>query len=206
MITLGKVEFLGGDNLYITHEAVNKLLIQNGFPITGKAKETIDLSSLESALISNKMIQDAQVYLTVNGQLEAKVKQRTPIARVLGDRNFYIDDQGRQMPLSQYHSARVPIVYGARNDEARESAYKMARFIQEDEFLKKHVVGILYENELSLQLRGQEFTVIFGKAERFMEKTNKLKAFYQKAVKDNALENYKTVNLKFDKQVVCTKK
>ncbi|HEU4497334.1 MAG TPA: cell division protein FtsQ, partial [Flavobacterium sp.] len=31
------------------------------------------------------------------------------------------------------------------------------------------------------------------------------KAFFQKAVQDSLINNYKTVNLKFTQQVVCTK-
>ena len=38
------------------------------------------------------------------------------------------------------------------------------------------------------------------------KKINNLKAFYTKAMKDKALDDYKLVNLKFDKQVICTKK
>jgi len=33
-----------------------------------------------------------------------------------------------------------------------------------------------------------------------------LKAFYQKAKKDDMLSKYSKVNLQFDNQVVCTKK
>ena len=86
---LGTIEFTGDENHYITHDAVNKLLIQNGVDTTGTSKETIDLNELEKALNSNKMIQEAQVFITVNGRLEAKIEQRTPTARVIvGDRHF----------------------------------------------------------------------------------------------------------------------
>ena len=37
------------------------------------------------------------------------------------------------------------------------------------------------------------------------KKMNNFKAFYQKAKKDKLLQTYKTVNLHFDRQVVCTK-
>ncbi len=204
-ITLGKVHFTEGENLYITHEAVNKLLIQNEVGDSITFKETIDLNSLENALNSHKMIQEAQVYLTVDGHLEAKVKQRTPIARVLGKRHYYIDDQGKEMPLSPYHSARVPVVSGITDPKAMSEVYKLALFVQEDAFLSEYVTAIRYENELKLLLREQQFEVVFGKPVKMHEKVNKLKAFYLKAKKENALSNYKTVNLKYDHQVVSTK-
>ena len=42
--------------------------------------------------------------------------------------------------------------------------------------------------------------------ENLDEKMKNLKAFYQKAKKDKMLDLYKSVNLQFDNQVVCTKK
>ena len=50
----------GEENLFITHETVSKLLIQNQEPVTNKPKEIIDLNGLESALSSNPMIKKAQ--------------------------------------------------------------------------------------------------------------------------------------------------
>ena len=38
------------------------------------------------------------------------------------------------------------------------------------------------------------------------KKINNLKAFYQKAMKDDTLNSFSVVNLRFDKQVICTKK
>ena len=37
------------------------------------------------------------------------------------------------------------------------------------------------------------------------KKINNLKAYYNKALKNNLLNSYSKVNLKFDNQVVCTK-
>jgi cell division protein FtsQ len=35
---------------------------------------------------------------------------------------------------------------------------------------------------------------------------NNFKAFYVKAIKDELLDKYSTINLQFDNQVVCVKK
>ena len=51
-----------------------------------------------------------------------------------------------------------------------------------------------------------EFEVIIGTPENLETKLKNLKAFYQKAKKDMMLDVYKSVNLQFDNQVVCTKK
>jgi len=202
------VKFIGNDNLYITQETVNKLLIQNKESITSVPKEILDLNELESVLNSNSMIKSAEVYVTVNGEVKAEVEQRKPIARVNTNVSYYIDDQGLYMPLSSNHSARVPLVTGFVDKKQLENVFKIADKIHNDAFLKKHIVEI-HQNEdksINLKTRVLDFEITLGNLEHLDKKINNLKAFYQKAKKDNALINYSKVNLKFENQVVCTKK
>ena len=202
------VKFIGNDNLYITQETVNKLLIQNKESITSVPKEILDLNGLESVLNSNSMIKSAEVYVTVNGEVKAEVEQRKPIARVNTNVSYYIDDQGLYMPLSSNHSARVPLVTGFVDKKQLENVFKIADKIHNDAFLKKHIVEI-HQNEdksINLKTRVLDFEIALGNLEHLDKKINNLKAFYQKAKKDKALINYSKVNLKFENQVVCTKK
>ena len=106
------IRFVGENNLFITHETVSKLLIQNHQSVKNLPKETLDLNQLENALNSNPMIKSAEVYVTVNGAVKAEIEQKTPIARVSTTESYYIDDEGFYMPLSTNYSARVPIVTG----------------------------------------------------------------------------------------------
>jgi cell division protein FtsQ len=55
-------------------------------------------------------------------------------------------------------------------------------------------------------MRVLDFEIIVGRLDRLDEKMKNLKAFYQKAKKDKMLDIYKSVNLQFKNQVVCTKK
>jgi cell division protein FtsQ len=51
-----------------------------------------------------------------------------------------------------------------------------------------------------------DFEVLVGTLYNLEIKLQNLKAFYQKAKKDKMLDVYKSVNLQFENQVVCTKK
>ncbi|MBT8253220.1 MAG: hypothetical protein HKN00_13970 [Flavobacteriaceae bacterium] len=207
-ITDIQVSFLGDNNLFITEEAVNKLLIQNNDSLTTVLKETLDLNGLETALRSNPMIKTAEVYLTVNGEVKAEIEQRQPIARVSTNASYYIDEDGLFMPLSENRSARVPLVTGdiVKNDLG--NVYKIANRIQNDEFLKMHIIEIIQHSDKTISLRTRELDleIFFGHLDFLDKKVSNLKAFYQKAKKDKTLNNYKTVNLQFENQVVCTKK
>ena len=202
-----KVEFTDTENLYVTEEVVNKLLIQNNASVSGIDKETLDLNRVESLLNNHQMIENAEVYLTLDGKLEAKVSQRKPIGRVVGNSSFYLDKNGEIMPLSQFYSARVPLMFGFDGSNVSK-AYSIINHIKEDEFLKRHIIGInrLNGNKYTLELRDLDFELYFGDSSNVALKFNNFKAFYKKAQKENKLDTYKKVNLQFGDQVVCTKK
>ena len=91
MVSNPNVKFTGENNLFITNETVSKLLIQNYGSVKNLPKETLDLNKLEKALKSNPMIKTAEVYVAVNGTLNAEIEQKTPIARVRTSASYYID-------------------------------------------------------------------------------------------------------------------
>jgi cell division protein FtsQ len=202
------VKFLGEENLFVTHETVSKLLIVNQQSVTNKPKEIIDLNVLENALNSNPMIKEAQVYINVDGQLTAEINQKKPIARVVTNVSYYVDNDGTFMPLSTNYSARVPLVTGVVDKSNLYNVAVVARKVQRDEFLKNNVVEI-HQNEnrsIDLKFRRDDFTIQLGSLRQLDKKVNNLKAFYQKAMRDSTLNKYSVVNLRFDKQVICTKK
>jgi cell division protein FtsQ len=207
-VTEPSIEFLGENKLFVTEATVSKLLIQNQQTVTGQPKEIIDLNELESALNSNPMIKKAEVFMSVDGGLSAEIEQKRPIARVNTNASYYIDDEGSFMPLSFNFAARVPLVTGNIKKNSLETVFQFAKAVDEDEFLKKHVIEIRQnENKtIDFKIRKSDFTVHLGTLKQLEKKINNFKAFYQKAMKDKILDTYKEVNLKFDKQVICTKK
>ncbi|WP_179333469.1 cell division protein FtsQ/DivIB [Winogradskyella costae] len=202
------IKFLGENNLFITEANVSKLLILNQQPVSEQPKDIIDLNELEIALNSNPMIKQAEVFMSVNGRLSAEIEQKRPIARVNTNASYYIDDEGGFMPLSHNYAARVPLVTGNIKKNKLETVFKFAKFADEDDFLKKHVIEIRQngDNTIDFKIRKSDFIVHLGTLKQLEKKINNFKAFYQKAIKDQILDSYSVVNLKFDKQVICTKK
>jgi len=203
-----KVEFVNNLYPFITEENVSKLLIQNNEGLLNVPKEILALNELEGALNSNQIIKNAEVYVSVNGKLTARVEQKKPIARVNTNASYYIDDEGLFMPLSSNYAARVPLVTGQIEKNNLDNVFKVAKKIDNDEILKKHVVEIHQNRDqmVYLKLRQNSFKVDLGKIKNLDKKFDNLKAFYQKALKDKTLNTYSKVNLQFEKQVVCTKK
>ena len=202
-----KVEFIGDENLYLTEGTVNKLLIQKYGSLKNVPKENIVLNTIEKAIEANEMVKSAKVYLTIDGELTSKIVQRKPIGRIEGDKKYYLDDEGKRMPLSNNHSARVPIITGNISGKSLEDVYVILEHINKDDFFRKTIIGIHIkgENEYQLRLRINNFVVNLGGVEDLDTKFSNFKAFYAKANKDETLEDYAVVSLEFNNQVVCTK-
>lgn len=202
------IEFVNEDSLFITSQAVNKLLIQNLEGISTIGKDKLVLNKLEHILDDNEMIDKSEVYVTIDGILKAEVRQKTPIARVFNDGNsFYFDYKGNRMPLSDNYTARVPIVSGVIDEIKSKDLNKLFQFIYDDEFLRKNIIGIqvLPNGNVKMMNRNYNYEIDFGKVANIERKFNNYKAFFQKTVQDSSINYYNKVNLKFTQQVVCTK-
>jgi len=206
-----EVVFENGKNLFISYETVNKLLIQNLDNFKNESKENINLNNLELFVQDNEMIENAEIFLTLSGDLGAIIKQRNPVLRVANNLgSYYYDELGKKMPLSDNYSARVPITTSDLNQNNCIDIICLANKIYKDEFLQKQIIGIdqiagKKTNQFELKTRIGNQRIVFGDLKRMDEKIVKLKVFYQKMMADSIINKYKTINLKFNGQVVCEK-
>lgn len=203
------IEFEEGNNLFMNYQMVDKLLIQNSAIVKNQAKSVIDLHLLEANVLSHPMVEDAAIYLTVDGLLKVRVKQRTPIARVLSNtKSYYIDKQAEIMPLSGNYSARVMLVSGDVKTEDVKKIHLLVTTILKDNFLKKQLISIqkMRNNEFVLGTRVGDQKIFLGEIDDLNKKFKNLKSFYSKTMTDKTVENYSKINLKYSNQVVCTKK
>ena len=207
-VTKIEVKFEEGDNNFLSHAMVDKLLIQNDKTVTNQAKSVIDLYSLENNVFKNPYIEKAAVFLTIGGVLKSIIKQRTPIARIIATKDsYYIDKQGVKIPLSENYSARVLLVSGVENDKDIQVVLPLISYVTEDEFLQKEIVGIVKSDvdEFEFSVRSGDYKVDFGKLSNIETKFNKLKAFYNTTYKNKIIQKYKTITVKYHNQVVCAK-
>ncbi|WBX77249.1 cell division protein FtsQ [Tenacibaculum ovolyticum] len=202
------VEFEAGDNNFLTHSIVDKLLIQNKEFVKNQPKRVVNLHFLETNVSENPYVEKAVVFLNVNGVLKTVIKQRSPIARIVDkSKSYYIDKYGIEIPLSVNFSARVPLVSGMKEPEDINELIKLIKVIESNDFLVKEIIAIQKntQKEYVFTVRSGAYKIIFGKLKNENEKIKKLIAFYNKALVDKTIKNYKTINVKYHNQVVCTK-
>ncbi|MAJ05634.1 MAG: hypothetical protein CL827_02080 [Crocinitomicaceae bacterium] len=213
-------------HLFITKSEINSLLSSLGIVKNVTPKKEIDFSYIERKLHNHPAINSAQVYFNNKGDLELDIKKRTPIARFISpsiEKNFYIDDLGYPMPLSNSYVCRVPIFSGMidipkglnfnRLDSLHRSVlfqkiYKMSKIINNDSFLKSQIVQIHINNngyfDLIPRIGNQK--ILFGLAENMENKFKKIKLFYSNGPQSKELNNYDTLNVMYKNQIICSKR
>lgn len=204
-----KISFENGENLFVSYETVDKLLIQKLSPSDLTSKENINLKILEEFLQKNQMVENAEIYLTLSGELGAIITQRTPVLRVASDtETYYYDTHGLKMPLSDNYSARVPITMDTVSGQGRSDLITLSNAIRNDDFLRKQIIGVdqlqtggKFQYELNSRVGNQK--IIFGDLANMDQKIAKLKVFYKKTLRDETYKNYRSINLKFHNQIVC---
>ncbi|WP_396141416.1 cell division protein FtsQ/DivIB [Flavobacterium sp.] len=202
------IQFDSKENMFLTHQMVNNLLIQNLGDASRLQKDKVDLNTLENELSHHEMIEKAEVFSTIDGFLNTRITQKTPILRVISDNDsYYLDRKGDRISLSTNFSARVPLVVGEISKEKRKSYLKLFNEIKKDDFLSKNITGaqIMPSGNMVLTNRSFDYKIAFGKPINVQKKLRNYKAFFHHAIKDTLIKEYKEINLMFTQQVVCKK-
>ncbi len=203
-----EVEFVENQHTFLSVEMVNKLLIQSETNLLNKQKTLINLHQVEQEVRKNKMIENAELFITPSGKLKASITQRVPVARLNnGIKAYYLDRQGVAMPLSANYSTRVPLVTGVINREMENEVFFLIQKLDQNEFYKKQIIGIhrKINGDYLLNTRIGRHKVLLGNLDNVDNKLKKLQVFYKKEWESDNLKKYKLINLKFNHQVVCSK-
>lgn len=203
-----KVNFVGNENHFLTQEMVNNLLKQNFTNPSVIAREALDLRDWEEKLDINKWIASSEVYVDISGVLHAEIEQKKALARVVTNgMPYYISMEGDTMPLSNNFSARVPLVNGMLEEKNKEVFLQVLQAIQSDDFLKEAITGVQINPDQTLHLtsRAHDAGIEFGKMKEIDRKMTNYKAFMHHVKNDTIMPQYKSINLRFTEQVICTK-
>lgn len=226
-----KIEYNNADT-FLKIESIQKDISSKGDLIIGKSLDEINTSRIEDILGKNPYIKEADAYTTVEGYLKISVLQRIPIVRIINRSNegFYIDSEGLLMPLSSESTTRVLVASGNIKDSYSlnkkiqtdrkdknpnelvsknlQNIFHLAQYIDNDAFLKTMIeqVYINRNDEIELIPKIGNQLIIFGNINEMEEKFNKLKALYKDGFKKTGWNKYKTINLKYKNQVICSKK
>jgi cell division protein FtsQ len=211
---------LPGRNNFIERNEIDRILMDAGGALIGRDLRDINIHKLENSLKSNPFIEFAKVYVDMDGVIHAEVRQRQPILRLINRANvqFYIDENGLKMPLSENFTANVLVANGlidedfsgkvdTLNTKLAKDLFRMAQFIKADTLWDSQIEQLYVDvkGDIEMVPRVGNHKIILGDADSLQSKFKNLLAFYKKAMPKVGWDTYKSINLKFANQVVCSK-
>lgn len=225
-----EVDYSGNDTL-VTADQLRAAVFEKFRDMRNKRVKEVDVDGIRKVISKNQFVDNVGVSVTIGSNVHVEVLQRTPLVRVFTkNMQFYLDTKGRYMPISSVNNQRVIVANGyikkdfsckvdeldigeladASNGRHHDivDVYKVASFIASD---KKSVTLFdqIYMNtdgEIEIIPKLGGYTVLLGAAENMEEKFENLYALYEKGFSNIGWNNYSKINLKYENQIICTKK
>ena len=194
---------------FVEPEDVQAMIRDDGLELLGKPISAIDFQLLESLIATNPHVEDVQVYSLISGDLKIEISQRTPLLRVmpLSMRGFYLDKNGVQMKLSGKYTARVTLANGHIDKDMVNDLFLLATFVNNNKFWQSQVQQIYVDSAQQILLipRVGRHKIILGEVKNLDYKFRNLLALYKDGFNKLGWNQYRTIDLSYKGQIVCTK-
>lgn len=225
-----KVSYGMSDTIVLATNINESLKIEFG-DFLKKQRKDIDQKKIESFLIQNPYIEQAQVYQTLKGVLNIEIKQREPIVRIytLRNKEYYIDKLGKVILIDDNQLTDVVVASGNVDinnsnldknldtidienkkgfDKTLSNIYYIAQKLASDSILNYQIDQIYVPAKGNYELIPKigNYIIRIGENKDLEEELIKLRYLYKEAFSRNGWDNYSFVDLRFRHQVVCTKK
>lgn len=188
-----------------------------GFDLVGVPINEIDVLSVENLLKNVPHIKDANVHVDAQNEVHVNVIPRKAIIRVVDElgSDYFLDEDGIRLPISGNFTPRVMVAHGevpqyhdrafAEKKGILYEIYSLGLKVSQDPFLSAQIDQIYInknkEVELIPKIGKQE--ILFGSFKDMEDKLENLVAFYKNGIAYKGWRRYSTIDLRFNKQVVC---
>ncbi len=181
--------------------------------IEGKMLSEIPFKKISEVVKQDPYVKDVEVFSNIKGEVHIHVKQKLPFIRIINKNgvSYYLDQYGSRIPLSDNFTANVVVANGniEENDSLmQKNLFDFAKFIREENFWNAQIEQIYVNDQKEFDLipRIGDQVIQFGTAEKMEKKFSDLFIFYTEGLSHTGWDQYKTITLKYDGQIVCTKK
>lgn len=179
--------------------------------IVGTTITEVPIYEIERKIESLNDVQNAEVYINIEGMLHIDVIQKKAIVRISPKegKDFYMDSEGSIFGLSHNYTEHLLIANGNIQDSTDYmTVLDLAKYISSDSLWNAQIVQIYLKDNKEIELvpRVGNHTILLGDITNYQEKLRKLYLFYEKGVNQVGWNDYKEINLKFRNQIVCVKR
>ena len=206
-----KVQVINDDSTqFVTPEGVIEELERKHVIVKGKPVWQINVEDIERLLEESQYIEGVECMFENGGRLKIQVEQIVPVMRIFdGDHSYYVNKDGKRMTAVSTFHADVPIVEGHfTQNYSPMRLWPMIKYVEEDSTLKSLVTMYFMRDSNNIfvvpSIHGH--VVNMGNCDGFESKFKKLKLFYEKVMPVKGWMHYDTISVKWDHQVVATKR
>lgn len=203
------IEYNGVDTLVTGQQISN--LIRNALPdISSKMLRDVDLKAVEGIAATSPFLYNCKASISIGGAVVVFATQRRPIVRICaGGQEFYMDDQGQQVPNSDMGFCDVVVASGnVGSEDALKSVWFLADYLDRHPNLSPLFDQIYRDNKGDLFLTPKlgNHVVQVGDTGNLDDKFHNLVALYTRGLPQVGWEKYSQISVKYKGQVVCTKR
>ena len=200
---------------FVSEEDIRGFLDRKYGAYVGVRLDSLDLGRIEKMLEEKSVVMNSEAWTTRDGILHISIVQRAPALRFQrGEEGFYIDRTGYVFPLHKSYTAEVPVVEGAipdlsdgRNVGWAEGVLNLTDYIASSKQWKDKVekISVGTGGEVELKMKEGKERFIIGYPDQIEAKFGKIGKYYSHILPSLDNVQYKSVNLKYNKQIICRK-
>ena len=168
------------------------------------------MAQLESVLVVSPYIDKALCYATADDKVTIQVTPRIPVMHVLNasGEDFYIDNCGGTMPRGHHVIDLIVMTGHVKRSTAGALYTPLALTLSRDSFWNSRVqeVYVTEAGDIELTPSVGNHTIILGDTSKLEDKLSRMKTFYTEGLDKAGWNKYKTISLKYDDQVICTRR
>ena len=206
----------------VSPDDVKQYLASNYGSYVGQRLDSIRLDRIEEMLDTQSAVHKCQAFITDDRILHVRLIQRVPVVRFKnGSEWYYADEKGYVFPLPSGYPSRLPIIdgnvplsipsgYKGQLMTGKEKQWMLGVIDMVQNMSKAKVwteniaqIHVDAKGDLILIPRQGKETFIFGSPFEAREKLKKMGDYYKYIVPEKGKDYYSTVNLKYDKQIIC---
>lgn len=206
----------------VSPDDVKQYIARNYGAYVGQRLDSIRLDRIEEMLDTQSAVRKCQAFITDDRILHVRLIQRVPVVRFRnGQEWYYADDKGNVFPLPSGYPAQLPIIDGnvplaipagykgqLMNENERRwmlGVIDMVQCMSKSKVWTGNISQIHVDTKgdlIMIPRQGQE-TFIFGSPFEAEAKLKKMGDYYKYIVPEKGKEFYRTINLKYDNQIIC---
>lgn len=197
-------------NVLITSKGLLSIVKNRHPEFVGSLLSDVDYAALEEEVEALPMVRRCEAYPTIGGAVHVDIYQRRPIMRVFaGGGSYYMDEEGFKVTATSAMRSHTLVVNGHVNSMlSHADLIALCSYIDDNQFWKSNIeqVYVTSKHEFILVPRVGNHVVEFGGVDNMKRKFDDLETLYRKGWDKREWNVYKKVSLKYNGQIVCTRR